>query len=188
MFSIWGSQCFIMMLEGGQQAMELTSREFWLIVHLGLGVVFLHTFVEGMLWLRRGARLRRLSVVTWGMATMAWLTVLSGTWMVYPWYRAEPPAGANVADFPRAYLLANDSVAAWHTFGMEWKEHVSWLSPFLATAVAWIVWRYGSQLVEEPKLRRILMGMLTLGFVTGLISGGLGALINKVAPNTFLDL
>jgi hypothetical protein len=30
--------------------------------------------------------------------------------------------------------------------------------------------------------------MLTLGFVTGLISGVLGALINKVAPNTFLDL
>jgi len=168
--------------------MDLPSREVWMMIHLGLGAVFLHTFVEGMLWLRHGQRLQRLSVVTWGMAAVAWLTVISGTWMVYPWYRAEPPDGADVADFPRSYLLANESMSSWHTFGMEWKEHVGWLSPFLATAVAWIVWRYGPQLAEETKLRRLLMGMLTLGFVTALISGVLGAFINKVAPNTFLDL
>lgn len=65
------------------------------------------------------------------MAIAAWLTVVTGTWIAYPWYRAKPPEGIDTTvqnealrDFPRYWLLASDKTAEWHKFGMEWKEHV----------------------------------------------------------------
>ena len=33
-------------------------------------------------------RTRRLGAGTWIMAIVAWLTVITGTYIVYPWYRA----------------------------------------------------------------------------------------------------
>ena len=36
------------------------------------------------------------------MVILAWLTVLSGTYQIYPWYRAVPPAGVtDLAEYPR---------------------------------------------------------------------------------------
>src|SRR6266540_2347406 len=66
-------------------------------------------------------RLRRLKVGVVAMAAVAWLTVISGTWIVYPWYRAKGP------DSSRSQLLANPSTKDWHEFGMEWKEHIAWI-------------------------------------------------------------
>jgi hypothetical protein len=42
---------------------------------------------------------RRLTVGSWTMAVVAWLTVITGTWIVYPWYR-EKLAGADAARPP----------------------------------------------------------------------------------------
>jgi hypothetical protein len=81
----------------------------------------------------------RLKLGAWGMTIAAWLTVITGTWIVYPWYRAKLPADADLHFFPRAYLLAEPQRAGWHTFGMEWKEHVAWLAPILATAVLYVI-------------------------------------------------
>jgi hypothetical protein len=53
--------------------------------------------------------------------------VITGTRVVYPWYRDPAP------DSPRSVLLADEATVDWHEFGMEWKEHVAWLSPILAT-------------------------------------------------------
>ncbi len=161
--------------------------------HLGLGVLYLHSFATGLAGLSLGARLRRLNAGTWIMAITAWLTVISGTWIVYPWYRAEPPEGAAGLDaYPKAYLLADPTIAQWHQFGMEWKEHVGWLSPILATAVGYVVVRYGPQLTlaraREVKIRKALMVLFTIAFLTAAVAGGLGAFINKVAPNMFMDL
>jgi hypothetical protein len=36
-------------------------------------------------------RLRRLNAGTWIVAVVAWLTVITGTYIVYPWYRAKAP-------------------------------------------------------------------------------------------------
>ncbi len=75
------------------------------------------------------------------MAVVAWLTVFTGSWIVYPWYRAEP-------DGAKFQLLANSSTADWHNFAMEWKEHIAWIAPLLATAVAFAVIYYGRDLVR----------------------------------------
>jgi len=113
---------------------------------------------------------------------MAWLTVITGTYIVYPWYRAKPPTGADLKQFPRYYLLANPDLAEWHKFGMEWKEHVAWLSPILATAVAYVVIRYGSKLAHEEKIRQALIVLFLIAFLAAGVAGLFGAFINKVAP------
>ena len=73
-------------------------------------------------------------------------------------------------------------MAAWHTFGMEWKEHIAWFAPMLATVVAYVAWKYGARLAEDDQLRRMMIVIFILAFATAAIAGLLGALITKVAP------
>jgi len=167
--------------------MELTGREWWTGIHgMVLGAAFLLAFAGGLaeFWGLRSRfltpegirkRLRRLVIGTWGMAIVAWATVITGTWIVYPWYRAEPE-GAKFE------LLANESTAGWHEFGMEWKEHIAWISPLLATVVAVVVSYYGIRLVNNNLIRRALMVTFFAAFATAGIAGLFGALISKAAP------
>ncbi|MBI4230699.1 MAG: hypothetical protein HY608_07670, partial [Planctomycetes bacterium] len=121
-------------------------------------------------------RMRRLHLGLWTMAAICWMTVISGTYIVYPWYRAKAP------ESPRSRLLADPSKAAWHTFGMEWKEHVAWLAPILSTAVAALVWRYREDLAHRADLRRAALVLFVLAFAAAVVPGVFGAFINKVAP------
>jgi hypothetical protein len=181
--------------------MEMTGRELWTLIHgMGLGAVFLLAFgggVAGVWSLRPGLvteeglaeRTPRMLIGTVVMAIVSWLTVLVGTWIVYPWYRATPPEGIDQAvqsealrDFPRYWLLAGEQTAEWHKFGMEWKEHVAFLAPFLATAVAFAVLYYGAQLVYRSDIRRAILVFFTLAFASAGIAGLFGALITKAAP------
>ena len=174
--------------------MSLTDRELWTAIHgMGLGAIFLLAFAGGMagLWSLRPElttpagvreRLRRLIGGTWIMAVAAWLTVISGTYKVYPGYRAKPPDGVDLRQFPRSFLLSEENLSGWHTFGMEWKEHVGWLAPILATAVAYIVMRYGTSLATNDALRRAVMILFALAFVIAAIAGIFGAFITKAAP------
>ena len=173
----------------------MTAREFWTVIHgMGLGAIFLLSFAGGLAglyslkpeWVTVAGvkeRVMRLTVGTWVMAVVAWLTVISGTYIVYPWYRAKPPEGlTDLSEYPRYYLLSVPNLAAWHTFAMEWKEHVAWFSPILAVAVAFVVWRYGAQIAEMPKLRYTLMVLFVLAFAAAGIAGLFGAFITKAAP------
>lgn len=175
--------------------MVMTAKEIWTLIHgMGFGALFLLGFAGGLagLYSLRPAlittagikeRVTRLTAGTWAMAIAAWGTVITGTWIVYPWYRAKPPEGAtDLLDYPRYYLLADENLAAWHTFGMEWKEHVAWFSPILATVVAFIVWRYRGQLAQNDGLRKMMMLLFVLAFASAGIAGLFGALITKAAP------
>lgn len=174
--------------------MTLTERELWAVIHgLIFGTVFLLAFAGGLagLWSLRpewltatGVRegVYRLVAGTWIMAIVAWVTVFFGTYTVYPWYRASPPSGANLADYPRSYLLADPSRSGWHTFAMEWKEHVAWLAPILATTVAFIVLRYGPRLAQEPKIRNAATLLFVIAFLAAAVAGVMGAFITKAAP------
>jgi hypothetical protein len=84
--------------------------------------------------------------------------------------------------FPRSFLLADPTLSGWHTFGMEWKEHVAWIAPILATAVFFIAWKYGPQLAEDSRLRKMVMVLFTIAFAAAAIAGLFGALITKAAP------
>lgn len=130
--------------------MEISARELWTVVHgMTFGALFLLAFaggLAGLYSLRPGwvtveglrERLSRLKIGMWAMAAVAWATVLTGTYIIYPWYRAAPPEGtADLSAFPRSLLLSSPATSSWHTFGMEWKEHVAWIAPIAATVVAY---------------------------------------------------
>ncbi len=181
--------------------MEFTDRELWAVIHgLVLGTLFLLAFGGGLAGLYSlkarylteegvAERTPRLLVGSVGMAVVAWLTVITGTFIVYPWYRAAPPkelapyADQTVlGDFPRYWLLASERTAEWHKLGMEWKEHVAWIAPFLATAVAFAVLYYGAQLVVRGEIRRAAIIFFTLAFIAAGVAGMFGAFITKAAP------
>ena len=170
--------------------MELSQRELWTVLHgMVLGATFLLAFAGGLAGLYSlrpelltatgiRERLPRLEIGTVVMAIVAWLTVLSGTWIVYVWYRDPAPTS------PRSLLLANPAKAEWHTFGMEWKEHIAWLAPMVATAVAFAVVYYGPRLAKEPGMRKVLIALFVFAFAVAGVAGLFGAFINKMAPIT----
>jgi len=187
----------------------LNTREAWTVVHgLLLGTLFLLAFSGGLagLWsLRPGyittkgiqERMRRLYVGVWVMAITALVTVITGTWIVYPWYRVKlAPVGDNLyagcanalspgpTCSPRDFLKSNVSgdTSAWHSFGMEWKEHVSWAAPILAIAAAFLVTYYGPRLITRRWLRLAVIVMFVGAFAAAVVGGGFGAFLNKVAP------
>jgi hypothetical protein len=189
--------------------MELGTREAWTVIHgLVLGTLFLLAFAGGLagLWsLRPGLittagireRMKRLYWGTWVMAGVAWATVITGTWIVYPWYRANLSAvgddryagcaGAilpNETCSPREFLLSDvtGQTETWHELGMEWKEHVGWAAPILATAAAFLVTYYGPRLMARPWLRTAVIVMFVAAFGAAVVGGAFGAFLNKVAP------
>jgi hypothetical protein len=187
---------------------EFTSRETWTLIHgLVIGTIFLLAFAGGLagLWSLRTEyvteagiveRLRRLKIGTTAMALAAWATVITGTWIVYPWYR-EALAGEDLSGCegqsvpgdecsPRDFLLSNASGTTedWHTFGMEWKEHIAWIAPMLATLAAFLVFYYGTALARNRTARRLVLVVFMGAFVAAAIAGLFGALITKTAPIT----
>ncbi len=170
--------------------MRLTGQEWWALIHgMVLGGVFLLAFAGGLAGLyslrpqmvtAQGLteRMRRLKAGTTAMAVTAWLTVITGTWIVYPWYR--DPA----KDSPKSRLLAGNSTKNWHEFAMEWKEHIAWISPILATVVAFIVFYYGTNLIRHQRVRHTAITLFVLAFTFAAVAGLLGALITKAAPVT----
>jgi len=189
--------------------MELSSRETWTVIHgLVFGTLFLLAFAGGLagLWsLRPGLlttegikeRMKRLYIGVWVMAVAAWGAVITGSWIVYPWYRVKlAPVGDNAyagcADAiapnascsPRDFLKSNVSgqTDLWHNLGMEWKEHVSWAAPILATAAAFLVVYYGPRLISRPWLRAAVITMFVAAFAAAVVGGAFGAFLNKIAP------
>lgn len=192
-----------------ERAMELSYREGMTVIHgLVLGTAFLLAFAGGLagLWsLRPGfltpagirERMRRLYVGSWAMAAVAWLTVITGTWIVYPWYRVQlsavgedefagcagavvPTATCSPRDFLKSDVSGNTSV--WHSFGMEWKEHIGWAAPILATAAAFLIVYYGPRLIARPWLRAATIVMFVAAFGAAVVGGAFGAFLNKIAP------
>ena len=168
--------------------MSISPREGWTVLHgMLFGAAFLLAFAGGLAGLYSlrpewvtvegiKERMLRLKVGLWAMAVIAWATVITGSFVIYPWYRVNDTASA------RSILLANPDTAAWHNFGMEWKEHVGWLAPIAATVVAFAVTYYGPALANKVGERRALMVFFVAAFTTAAIAGVFGALINKVAP------
>jgi hypothetical protein len=126
---------------------------------------------------------RALALVLAGSAVLLWLAILSGTYVVFPLYRVTPPAGLNdLAQYPRAQLLADPNTAWLHAFAMEIKEHVPWIAAMLATAAAFVVGRYPVRLFRDALLSRAVVLVVTLALVLGAWVGILGTFVNKVAP------
>lgn len=179
----------------GARLMEITTRSLWTLIHgMGFGALYLLAFSGAIVLLYQSSTgnprglhgqsgIRALGVYLTAMAASAWLAVLSGTYIVYPWYRAAPSPGAtHPADFPRSVLLSSRATRQWHLIGMEWKEHVAWLAPIATTMAAFIAIKYARSLRHSPALRTALYGFVATSLVAAGIAGLFGAMIDKNAP------
>jgi hypothetical protein len=168
----------------------LTTRQLFFMVHSGLGIAMVHAFGGGLGTLITGGdspmkdRVRKLS--TAALALVAWLASAVGTWGGYAGYRAKMPPGGDISMYPREYLMNSPGLAFWETFAMEWKVHVGWTTPFLATAVAFVALRYRRRLVADPLVRKVMTVMLLIAFAGALVAAVMGAMVNVTAPNDFM--
>jgi hypothetical protein len=175
--------------------MEITTRSLWTLVHgMGFGALYLLACSGAivLLYLRSSADVqtqaspaggRFLSIYLITMAALAWLAVLSGTYIIYPWYRAAAPDGtADLTAYPRAMLLSHPATRQWHLIGMEWKEHVAWLVPIAITMAAAVAVKYGRDFKHHPQLRSALQGFVVISLAAAGVAGFFGAMLNKNAP------
>lgn len=175
--------------------MQMSFRELLTLLHgMGFGGLLLLAFTGALIQFHRICWPGRSSPLTvWeqkclqfylvAMAALAWGTVLSGAYVVYPWYRAHPPAGTtDLADYPQRSLLSSPTTAGWHDLGMEWKEHVAWFAPILLTMVAYVFIKYGTGLSRHRQVRKTAFIYIVVALIAASIAGAFGALLNKKAP------
>ena len=170
-----------------------TGRSLWAMVHgIGLGGAAMMGLAAALFYLyaarvsagsERRAESRALARLTVFTAVVLWLTVLVGTYIVFPPYRLTPPAGlADLSQFPRALVLANPNTAWLHTFAMESKEHMPWIAAMLTTAVAFVSVRDPSRLHDEASVRKLAIALLAISFALVAFVALMGVFVNKAAP------
>ena len=175
--------------------MEITVRSLWTLIHgMGFGALFLLACSGALVELYSfttssapsepaSGREHFLHVYLIAMVVLAWAAVLTGTYIIYPWYRATPPPGmADLSMFPQRLLMSNPNCIGWHSLGMEWKEHVAWFTPVSITMVAFVFIRYGRDLKNHKQLRAAALCFTLASFLAAGIAGFFGAMINKYAP------
>ncbi len=175
--------------------MEITTRDLFTVLHgMGFGTLFMLAFSGALAQLNRFTApghtvlmsKREQSLLAFYLVTMvvfAWVTVFSGAYIIYPWYRAVPPEGVtDLAHFPRKLLLSSARTSDWHNIGMEWKEHVSWLAPMVITAVAYIAMKYRYSIAQRRNMRLAVLVFTLAAFAATAISGTFGAFLSKYAP------
>src|SRR5277367_2992167 len=142
--------------------MEITARALWTLIHgLGFGAFYLLMCSGALVELYRITISASPSETTPGqerffrvyfltMVVLAWVAVLTGAYVVYPWYRAAPPPGTtDLSMFPQHLLMSSPTTIGWHSLGMEWKEHVAWFAPISMTMVAFVFIKYGRDLTHH---------------------------------------
>ena len=175
--------------------MEITLRSLLTLVHgMGFGALYLLACSGAIVELYRRYSPAAQTPVTArdeaflrvylvGMAALAWLTVLTGAYIIYPWYRAAaPPGTTNLAAFPQRLLMSSPTTIAWHSIGMEWKEHVAWLAPISITMAAAVFLKYGRNLRRHRQLRSAVLCFVVISFLAAGIAGFFGAMLDKYAP------
>lgn len=116
-------------------------------------------------------------------AAVGWAAVLTGAYLVYPWYRALPPAGTtSLAAFPQFLLKSSARTAGWHSVGMEWKEHIAWFAPIAMTMVAYILTKYRQSMHLLPQVRAAVLRFTLAALFATAVAGFFGAMLNKNAP------
>jgi hypothetical protein len=175
--------------------MEITIRGFWTVIHgMGFGALYLLACSGALVELYRfttssppseatPGQERFLRVYLLAMVVLAWAAVLTGAYVIYPWYRAAPPPGTTgLSMFPQRLLMSSPTTTGWHSLGMEWKEHVAWLAPISITMVAFVFFKYGRDLKNHKQLRAGVLAFVLAAFVSAGVAGFFGAMLDKYAP------
>jgi hypothetical protein len=175
--------------------MEISLRDLLTVMHgMGFGALFMLAFSGALSELYRMSapgtpavptprEHKLLMLYLFAMVVLAWASVLSGAYVIYPWYRAVPPAGlADLSNYPQRLLMSSHDTSGWHNLGMEWKEHVAWLAPISMTMVAYVFAKYGPALSKLRQIRRAVLAFTVVAFIATGVAGAFGAFLNKYAP------
>lgn len=168
--------------------MHLSNREVWALAHgMLIGGTFLLAFTGGLVALHglraeyltaAGIRERvlQLRIGASAMAVLAWATVLTGTWVLLPWYREAGP------DSPRSLLLSDPDTRLWHEFADVWKTHVAYMAPIFATSAAALVLYYGPSLARDRTARNVVLALFLAAFAVASVAALVGSLVTREAP------
>lgn len=169
---------------GGGTLLAMAAALFALTCMDGVGASEHGTVAEGFMLSEDDARRAGyVAALLVAIAILAWLTVIGGTYIVFPAYRVPPPEGAvDLSGYPRALLLASSDTEWLHRYAMETKEHVPWIAAMLATAAAFVGVRSRPRLLATGRVRRIVTGLTAAGFMLVAYASLLGVFVNKVAP------
>jgi len=175
--------------------MEITLRAFVTLIHgMLFGAFFLMAIYGLVVELCRSAYVEHPSKLTsrgyslerlylFGLVALGWAAVLTGAYIIYPWYRAVPPAGVtDLALYPRYLLKSSATTSGWHDLGMEWKEHVAWIAPIVMTMVAYVFTKYRLLIEEHPQVRQAVLVFALVALGAAGVAGFFGAMVNKYAP------
>jgi len=175
--------------------MEITVRGLWTLIHgMGFGALYLLACSGALIEVYRfttssgpvGETTREerfLKLYLVAMVVLAWVAVLSGAYVIYPWYRAALPTGTkDLALFPQRLLTSIPSTTGWHSLGMEWKERIAWFAPISITMVAFVLFKYGRDLKNHKQLRDGVLAFVLASFVSAGVAGFFGAMLDKYAP------
>lgn len=160
---------FTTLLGGGAGAVAAAFHGVAAFVYLFVGTIGLY-----LAWrlltghIRAFADLQLLSVVG---ATLSFIAILFGNWL-YIFYRAKTP------DSARAYFLR--TMPDIHTIFFEFKEFSALFTLPLMVCAAFILWRYGNQVLHRPWLRYSVAILLGLSFFYLVAAFGLGAAVTKL--------
>lgn len=174
--------------------MLFSDRSIWTMLHgIGFGGAALLGLAAALFYLYAArasegsadspTASRALAGVTIFTAAMLWLTVIAGTYVIFPPYRATPPAGVtDLSHYPRSLVMASPDTAWLHAFAMESKEHMPWIAAMLATPVAFVAMRYRSRMVQDASMRNMAIMLLAVAFALVAYASLMGMFVNKVAP------
>jgi hypothetical protein len=118
--------------------------------------------------IRAFAELQLLATVA---ATFSLIAIVFGNWL-YIFYRAKSP------ESPRSYFIAN--APSVHQIFFEFKEFGALFTLPLTVTVAYLLWRYGAQVMERTWLRYTVAVLLGLSFFYLVVAFGLGAAVTKL--------
>ena len=162
---------FNKLLGAGAGALPAAFHGLAAFLYLFVGTIGLYLgwrLITGRI--RAFADLQLLAVVA---ATFSFLAIVFGNW-VYIYYRLPN------ADSPRSYFVKN--MPEVHKIFFEFKEFAALYTLPLTVCAAFLLWRYGAQVMERPWLRYAIAVLLGLSFFYLVVAFGLGAAVTKLCP------
>src|SRR5689334_11122076 len=160
---------FLKLLGAGAGAVAAALHGLVALLYLFVGTIGLYLgwrLLTGHI--RAFADLQLLSVVC---ASLSFLAIVFGNW-VYIFYRAKTP------DSPRSYFIR--TMPDVHRVFFEFKEFTALFTLPLMVCTAFLLWRYGGQVLTRPWLRYTVAILFGLGFFYLVIAFGLGAAVTKL--------
>jgi hypothetical protein len=118
--------------------------------------------------IRAFAELQLLATVS---AAFSLIAIMFGNWL-YIYYRAKTP------ESPRSFFIANAPDI--HKIFFEFKEFGALFTLPLTVTAAYLLWRYGAQVMERTWLRYTIAVLLGLSFFYLVVAFGLGAAVTKL--------